>query len=243
MVRPPKPGSPSYDLWKKETDPMLAILSLRDDPQARFGLDERIETLQTMDLIRPSTGEARGHLGGNGANLLGRSSQTHPDNQMERQQHHDPLADSQPPGGTPSGGRGSQTSGSNRATDASVTVSHLSSVDHPPHHDYVQGVGSTDIPRNTATNNIQRNLLPQQYSSGFVGSAGRDGRDHCHHESDPCLRVQRTGQSAIGKLDPTVCGTLAQEQRPTADSQDFLDLINQALLDRPICQLDEHHYL
>lgn len=235
MVRPPGPGSPSYDLWMKETDATLATLSPRDDPLARFGLDGRI---QTVDLIRLTAGGAQRHL--DGVNPLGRSSQIHPDNTVKRQQHHEPPVDSQPPENPPRNGRGSQASGSNQTNDASVMVSHLSSVGHPPHRDYVQGVGSTDTSGNTATNNAQRCVLPQQCSGSFVGSMGRGGRDH--HSSDPGLRPQRTGQSAIGQLDPTIGGTPPQEHA-TVDSQDFLDLINQALLDRPICQLYEDYYL
>ena len=35
MVRPPKPGSPSYDLWKKETDATHAALASRTQTMAK----------------------------------------------------------------------------------------------------------------------------------------------------------------------------------------------------------------
>ena len=35
MVRPPKPGSPSYDLWKKETDVTHAALASRTQTMAK----------------------------------------------------------------------------------------------------------------------------------------------------------------------------------------------------------------
>ena len=35
MVQPPKPGSPSYDLWKKETDATHAALASRTQTMAK----------------------------------------------------------------------------------------------------------------------------------------------------------------------------------------------------------------
>lgn len=229
------------------------VTSFPDDPQARLGLNKCMETLRTMGVIWPSAGRAWELLNGNKVNLLGHSSKTYSDNPMERQQHHKRPADTQLPDNSPRNSGGSQASGFNQvyANGASDMGSYPSLVDpsnHSPYYDYSRWLGSADLLGNTTTNNLSTSLLPQQYSTGFVGGAGRSSQGHRHRGSDPNSRYPQplwTDHSAMGQLDPTYVGMLPQQSpsgQHVASSQSLVSLVNQTHQDQPMYQLAENYY-
>jgi hypothetical protein len=214
-----------------------------------------MEVLRAMDVIWPSAGRAWELLNGNKVNHLGSSSKLYSDKPAERQQHHKRSADTQLPDNAPRNGGGSQASGFNQVytNGPSDMGSYPSLVDpssHSPYYDYSRWLGSTDLLGNTATNNLSTSLLPQQYSTGFVGSVGRggQGQGHRHRGGDPNTRYAQplwTDHSAMGQLDPTYVGMLPQQspqEHPSTGSQGLVSLVNQTHQDQPMYQLTENYY-
>lgn len=230
------------------------VTSFPDDPQARSGLNKCMEVLRTMNVIWPSAGRAWELLDGNKVNRLGPSPKTHSENLAGRQQHLKRPADTQLPDNSPRNSSGSQASDFNQVytSGASDMGSYPSLVDpnnHSPYYDYSRWLGSTDLLGNTPTNNLSTSLLPQQYSTGFVGNVSRSGQSHRHRGSDPSTRYAQplwTDHSAMGQLDPTYVGMLPQqppqEQHPTAASPGLVSLVNQTHQDQPMYQLTENYY-
>lgn len=235
-------------------DHPTSVTSFPDDPQARLGLNKCMETLRSMNVIWPSAGRAWELLNGNKVNLLGPSLKTCSDHPAERQQHHKRPADTQASDNTPRNGGGSHASGFNQVypNGTGDMGSYPSLVDpssHSPYYDYSRWLGTTDLLGNPATNNMSTSLLPQQYSTGFVGSVGRSGQGHRHRGSDPSTRYAQplwTDHSTMGQLDPTYVGILPQqppqEQHSTAGSQGLVNLVNQPHQDQPMYQLAENYY-
>lgn len=243
----------SYYVFTASITHVSILTSFPDDPQARLGLNKCMETLRTMDVIWPSAGRAWELLNGNKVNLLGHSSKTYSNNPTERQQHHKRPADTQLPDNSPRNGGGSQASGfsqvyANGASDMGSYPSLVDPSNHSPYYDYSRWLGSTDLLGNATTNNLSTSLLPQQYSTGFVGGVSRSSQGHRHRGSDPNARYPQplwTDHSAMGQLDPTYVGMLPQQSPPgqhVASSQGLVSLVNQTHQDQPMYQLAENYY-
>ena len=213
-----------------------------------------METLRSVDVIWPSARRAWELLNGNKVNLLGPSSRICSDHPTERQQQHKRPADTQLSENAPRDGGGSQASGFNQVytNGTGDMASYPSLVDpsnHSPYYDYSRWLGTTDMLGNTAANNLSTSLLPQQYSTGFVGNVGRGAQGQRHRGNDPSARYAQplwTDHSAMGQLDPTYVGILPQqspqEQHPTAGSQGLVNMVNQTHQDQPMYQLTEGYY-
>lgn len=207
-----------------------------------------------MDVVWPSAGRAWELLNGNKVNLLEPSLKICSDHPAERQQHLKRSADTQLSDNAPRNGGGSQASGfsqvyNNGTSDIGTYPSLADQSNHSSYYDYGRWLGTTDLLGNNATNNLSTSLLPQQYSTGFVGSVGRSGQGHRHRGSDPNTRYGQplwTDHSAMGQLDPTYVGILPQqspqEQHPTASSQGLVNLVNQPHQDQSMYQLTDSYY-